>query len=215
MQIVADSFVFTRPELLALLAFISTDETRTHINSLGVFPSRRRVAATDGKRLAVLHAVEGPAVNGKDFVVPRAAIELACDIMRNEQRIPEIIIHRDRIESPILEIFSVRFTSPEGYPFPPYEQIIPPALPADQTPLACIGLDAQYLADIALIAAARPPTAPRYGILHMPAGPLDPILFVHGRWQVVLMPFRDDEVDKINSARQAPPITAVAKAKRG
>lgn len=206
----------SRPEIAALLAHASSDETRPHICCVHFRMSTSvLVETTDGHRLARLSG-SAPNYNGPvaDWLASREVVEAAADSCR---RMKADFV---RFMPPGYAIVSdpgfvhETVTTPtiaEDVKFPPTDHVIPTysidglGLPSE--------LNGDYIADLGLVAKAanaefiremlpgcktqkeraQVRATHKFGITVYPAqGELDPVAFTCGPWLVIIMPRRMD-----------------------
>jgi hypothetical protein len=217
MFILEGSFYLSKPELRALLAHASEDETRPHVCGVGFFPQKGAACATDGHRLALLECDEKSDVAA--FIVSRATLEAAMKACPAKGAIgvsrERLTVHEAAALGPALSTIAPTMTlavPPVLASFPPYEHIIPGDYRgnADREPAPCFGVNARYLADVALCAAACEKIKGTSKTLHEPhlvfyppTGYLDPMIATVGPWLVLLMPAREREPQALHEARLA------------
>jgi hypothetical protein len=197
---------FTKAELVALLAHMSTDETRANLCALVLDTSKGRVWATDGHRMAL--AVTGdhdppPHAVASVVLVPRSFIADVAKIARRDEEITLVCADK-RVAALVGGKGLEGHIANAGDP-PQIDQVIP------QIGSKHIGVSASfcgdYLGDVALVTSACPPTVTenwkkkkekRYPPVLMcpPAAALDPVTFKvscpanQTDWTVLVMPMR-------------------------
>lgn len=231
MHVTKDAMTFTRPELRALLAHASTDDTRPHLWGVAIDLTRGRAFATDGHRLCLTQARVTPTLTTAvaACVVARDVLERAVRACGTRGR---IAIRRyalteatagsssvlgagdDYVSVEVLDENDKQLVTAHariGAAAPPQIDAIVPVQDLKAKRTVWTTLDARYLADLALVAAAAETTA---GVRCWAAtGPLDPVLHdVDGEtayWQIVIMPVRGDEAPKVPVAPETPAPTVV------
>jgi hypothetical protein len=179
----------TKAQLRALIAHASRDETRPHVNCILLDPVARCAVATDCHRLAILESIRFDG-DGSAALLSVESAELACKAAtRKGDTIDLVIATRTGGRAEIRdandrERATVAVTCFDAE-FPPYRQVIPDL--DGESRGAPFGVDARYLADVALVQTA----AERGGVEVYAAGDsMEGILFRAGPWTVVIMPRR-------------------------
>lgn len=184
---------FSKQELAALLAFMTTDGTRYTLWGLAFDPTTGRVWSSDGHRGALVDACErvdqDRAVLGEAFLVPRNKIEAR---MVEQKSAPEITFTRADAGK----------TKPANL-----VQVLPEVGSLKEHRGVATGFNAAYLADLELIQRAIPPIViqkPRgkkdklyaTAAVYPPAEPLAPMRVEfearggNSHWTAVIMPCR-------------------------
>lgn len=148
--------------LAALSAFISSDETRYVLNGVSILARKGRaieLAATDGRRLAVLKLKDQLSERDFQVIMPSSAIEAAKACFSDFNALPITITY-----DPATGIVSlsqddsaggVRITITqrriEGT-YPTYEMVIPNPLPTEWAPNEQVAYNGQFWADCMKIA---------------------------------------------------------------
>ncbi len=212
MQVTPEAVTLSVPELRALMAHASTDETRTLLNGVAIDAARSRCFATDGHRLLVAQALTdrvGPAV--EPLVVPLATLEVARRAVRADGH---ITIRRYAVAasgeralaaSPLhvgVEVHdahgqlvtAIHAKCPDVVP-PPIDAVMPRLSAVEGRRCPVTAMCTAYLA--ALVTVAR--AAGSDGVEIWPAeGQLDPWAFTarakdnSAHWTCVIMPMRGD-----------------------
>lgn len=150
---------FTRAELRALLAHASTDTTRIGMCAIGLDVVKGAATATDGHRAA---KVWGERVNYDSAVVPdrvlivdRTAVEWAVKLAKRDD---QVIMTTRRTDDPVTITVGIHISTHHliNASHPPVDQVIPQHEIKGHTGVAA-GINAGYLADLALISDACPP----------------------------------------------------------
>lgn len=200
------SFVFTKAELKALMAFTSDDDTRPQLSSVFFDPKNGCAVTTDGASLA--RVKNSVSFKGMSFLVHRIDLERlqksmgakdSCTICfcpgkkgkKGKKDGVKLIVNPLGLEGgPGTTEATV---APVDASFPQYEKIIPSvnSFKATATP---IGFDTSYLA--LLLPIGKLCSERTCGVKCYFAGELDPALFValdverSCEWNVVIMPMR-------------------------
>jgi hypothetical protein len=224
MQYLTDkpAWILSREEMRALLAFASKDSTRANLYAIGLAPGR--AVATDGHRLCVVRdTMMAGDLGGAIICAPRPDCERAlkctpkggsiivarCDdgtlrwiaTVGNSawRACPDAPAPEHALTSPALVSAEFRSAAADAV-YPPYDAVVPWAdmvggKTAEETARA-IGVNADYLADLARIAAASVScgVSRTHGVtMYRGGGDLDPIAFSCGEdWIAVIMPMRLD-----------------------
>lgn len=131
----SQSFEVTSETLATLIAqtqfAISTDETRAHLNSalLEVHPSRLRMVATDGHRLAVADRSAADVTGAAELLIPLKAVGEIRRLLEEDsgalvtvtQSLPNLFVEASGV------VLAVKLVDAQ---FPPYQQVIPETSPA-------------------------------------------------------------------------------------
>jgi len=198
------SFVFTKAELKALLAFASEDGTRPHLSSVFFEPEKGSAVTMDGHVLA--RVKNSGTFKGRPFLVHRDDLERlakataardTCSVTF-EGRHPRVRAGELGVKLTVHPLGredvpgSETMVTPVDAAFPPYEQTIP--VYGDRKPVARVGLNASYLAQLAPIAKICSDSC---GVIcELGESALDPALFTARdakagcEWTMVIMPMR-------------------------
>lgn len=131
----SQSFEVTAETLATLIAqtsfAISTDETRARLNSalLEVHPSRLRMVATDGHRLAVADRAAADVTGSAELLIPLKAVSEIRRLIEEDsgalvtvtQSLPNLFVEASGV------VLAVKLVDAQ---FPPYQQVIPETSPA-------------------------------------------------------------------------------------
>jgi len=213
----AGTFVLTKAELKALLAHACNDFTRPHAYGVTFNVAKGHAFATDGHRLAVLRPsvsdVTVSDVADRDnaewdaapaFIVSRTDCEQALRACSGKKHVIAVswratnalVEIRDKASSAVLA--AVPSTAVDAFVIP-----IDGALPSyayegpEWSACPCVGVDARYLADLALVQAACVEKNPWTDMI-APPDHLSAFDFRVGEfWRVVLMPLRSDRAERV------------------
>lgn len=155
---------FTRAELVALLAHMSTDQTRFNLCSLGLNVATGEANATDGHRgVQVRGFREGHdrAIQpGKIFVVGRSFVEQVVKAATKDVEI--LILCEDPKVSAIVGNAAFEGNLVD-VTYPPLDQVMPKVGEAKKHQGTVGGFNANYLADLAVVTSACPPYVKQVG----------------------------------------------------
>lgn len=169
------AFELTAPEVEALCAFSSRDQTRGHLCNVLFEPSSGSVVACDGHTL-IRRAQE--ATEGDKFLIDSKVLRRAAGFL--VKRSPMLVSHGQILVAGL----TIQAPTPE-FRFPPWEQVMPK--PTKKPPIGVFSLDPEYLARIRLMCRA----AREQGVvIHTGSSDLDPVKFTAGNWTAILMPRR-------------------------
>lgn len=207
MEVTPEAVTLTVPELRALMAHASTDDTRPHLDA-----ARSRCFATDGQRAVVVQARAdrvGPAVG--EVVVPLATLEVARRAVKADGHItirryavaqstggaPALAAGANHVGVEVHDRFGQLVTAIhvdcKDHRPPPIDQVMPErsAVIGTRTPVA--GMATAYLAALATISKA---TGSEFVEIWPGVEQLDPWSFTatskdgSAHWTVVIMPAR-------------------------
>ncbi|MBW2673556.1 MAG: hypothetical protein JRD89_09110 [Deltaproteobacteria bacterium] len=85
------TFILTRPELNAVMAFACDDDTRPHLNCVRFDPEFAQVGATDGHSLLSCY-LPGTACKKKAFSVPLGALSDARALLRRKRQVLRVTL---------------------------------------------------------------------------------------------------------------------------
>lgn len=216
-------FALSRAELVALVAFASSDETRAHLNAVCFDVGKGRVVTTDGHRLAQCQATRSPGPQPEvRFLIALADCKamiraakpkhtICFDFTASaptpkgvrtfvvEVRIVDTSVYPDPYDSGFPEDLQTRMRPrPVNAEFPPTDQVIPRMPHKGQPAISYYAVNASYLADLAVVVKAGTCNDRCGGIqLFLPDSELDPMLArTKGDdcdWTLVIMPMRDTD----------------------
>ncbi len=150
----SQAFELDKPELRAVMAFASADETREHLNAVHFDAEAGAVVATDGHTMIRCNSM----AKGKGaFTVPLAALQLAAKVMTRKAHVLRVSRFKD--DCAAVEVFD---TTNERSPkrvagwtpgtvdnFPPYDAVVGGL---NHESAACkYGINPEYLARLALL----------------------------------------------------------------
>ncbi|MBM3992495.1 MAG: hypothetical protein FJ298_16065 [Planctomycetes bacterium] len=204
MHIEESTYTLTALELKALLAHASDDETRPQLCAVAFRGSC--AYATDGHRMARLDG-EGEGI-GPEYLCPTKPLALAVKAAGAKGRVFVDAASDTLIATDAKGATVGTFAAPRapGVQAPPYEVVLQPSHEPGHT--GPVGLNPEYLGDLALARAAsplvrgpnggkgKPPTV----AIQFGASNLDPVRCTVGPWLVVIMPMR---LDPSEPARKA------------
>ena len=188
------TFELTKPDVIALLAFASTDWTREAISQVYFEPQKGRVTATDGTALAAAQNCGRSEHPG--FGVPRATLEQAKALLRRKAHVLRVSRDGDAVLLVAVDtgtdeqLGQVR-TLPTTVHFPPVDQVIPAGGHTNSCGL--IGFDCALLARLSKVQKAADADGARFAI---PEAELDPLrvdvddVKAGTSWVCVVMPRR-------------------------
>lgn len=241
MNVTPEAVTLSVPELRALMAHASTDETRPHLNGVAVDAARSRCFATDGQRCLVVQGLSdrvGPAV--EPLVVPLATLDVARRAVKADGHITirryavAATGERALAASPLhvgVEVHdrfgnlvtAIHVKCNEGAP--PLDAVMPQLNATEGPRCPVTGMATSFLAALATVSAA----AGTKGVeIWPPVAPDAPWAFTAAaadgtaHWTAVIMPMRMDTDVKPASrpasetaAAAALPPVQVQKGKRG
>lgn len=183
----------TKPELRALAAHAHKDPAKPHIHGVYFDPAAGWACATDGHRIAAVHAE--PLTGAAPLIVPLPTVKALLKLPANEWTL-------DACGTATSPGHTIQFTAADEQ-FPPYGQFLKHAEPA-KSPAPAFGMDVRYLADLKLVVDASEDTREGYCVAVVtPATKSDPAVFTVGLWTVVIMPAQMGAVDKAHEKARA------------
>jgi hypothetical protein len=150
MKFTEDALVISKPELSALLAFASSDDTRPQMESIHVEPERGRVYAIDGHRLLILESEPG---DGTPYAIPARAMARAMRVFAGAVQVR----HGDGTitldDDPCARMISsgcdlIVLTMPARAVEPPPIDSVLDDVDMVSEPIDRVALNAEYLADV-------------------------------------------------------------------
>lgn len=201
------TIILSKSELSALLAFASTDATRTHLCGVALDPSGI-LFATDGHRLL---AWQCPELTAHRAVMSREDLAKVVKAAGVKDTI-QLALHADHATAWIGSAnFRIAFSDLKP---PPCREVIPDYSGITPSESGLTGLNADYLADLAKVTKA---IAGKSGGVRLHHGPdcLSPLLVTFAdddQWLAVIMPMRVDAAPQVRAKPLALPPAAAAAA---
>lgn len=198
MHVDENGYQFTRDEIYALLAFASTDTARRHYACIALAPAKGRALATDGPRVAALHA-PGQTASFDEIALVRESLDAVMRAIPKGGQIhidPKGNARIMNAKGAEVSTFGIECFQPgkDGEPELPGADYVFPFLGTQPAPVreACpfVVIDADYLADLELIARTFGEDSYVNATVHRGAEAIDAVVITMKHWQVVQLPIR-------------------------